>query len=207
MSPDISAALPMLYEALGGCATPQIRNMATLGGSLAGIDLPSDPGVALAALGAELEIMGDEERTVPIAELLSAGWLGANELIRMVRVKKLGRGEGWGFSKFGRSDVDIALINVAAVIRMTEGSRIATLRLAIGQTFSMPALLTDVAEDVGGSRISHELIRNLAASASDRVKVRSDFRASAAYRKHLIRTLAARSILAAAREAGARVEN
>jgi CO/xanthine dehydrogenase FAD-binding subunit len=67
--------------------------------------------------------------------------------------------------------------------------------------------LTDLAKDRGGTEISHDVIRALADAAADRVEVRSDFRASAGYRKHLIRTLAARCILAAAGRAGARLED
>jgi CO/xanthine dehydrogenase FAD-binding subunit len=207
LSPDIKAAVPMLFEALSHCATPLIRNMATLGGSLAGIYLPSDAGVALLALGAELELRGDEERVVTVDDLLAGGWLGGYELIRNVRIPKIGKGQGWGFSKFGRSDIDIALVNVGAVASVTDGSRISELRLAIGQSSSRPVLLTDLAEGTATEAISHDVIRRLADSASERVKVKSDFRASAAYRKHLVSVLAARSILAAAREAGARFED
>ena len=206
LSPEVRAAVPMLHEAMAGCATPQVRNMATLGGSLAGIHLPSDAGVALAALGAELEIAGDNKRVVAIDDLLSGGWLGGNELVRSVRIKKMGEGEGWGFARFGRSDVDIALVNIGAVIGIGEGSSITSLRPSVGQTFSMPVLLTDLAK-AGSGRLCHELILKLAGSAADRVEVRSDFRASSAYRKHLIRTLAARSMVAAAGRAGARLED
>ncbi|MFH1314537.1 MAG: FAD binding domain-containing protein [Candidatus Eisenbacteria bacterium] len=207
LSPDIKAAVPMLFEALRHCATPLVRNMATLGGSLAGIYLPSDAGVALAALGAKLEMRGDEERVVPVDDLLAGAWLSGYELIRSVRIPKLGQGQGWGFSKFGRSDVDIALVNVAAVVGITDGSRISDLRLAIGQSSSKPVLLTDFGEDRGDKGISHDLIRKIAESASEQVKVKADFRASSAYRKHLVSVLAARSILAAAQEAGARLED
>jgi carbon-monoxide dehydrogenase medium subunit len=207
LGPGVRAKVPMLCEALSGCATPQIRNMATLGGSLAGIHLPSDAGVALAALGTELEIRHDEVHMEPIDELLSKGWLDGYGLIRRIRVRGLSRGEGWGFAKFGRSDVDIALVSVAAVVGVGKGTSITSLRLAVGQTFSMPVLLTDLAKDRGGTEISHDVIRALADAAADRVEVRSDFRASAGYRKHLIRTLAARCILAAAGRAGARLED
>jgi CO/xanthine dehydrogenase FAD-binding subunit len=207
LGPDVRATVPILSYAARRCATPQIRNMATLGGSLRGIYLPSDPGVALLALGADLELKGDEERVVPTDKLLSDGWLTGYELIRRVRVKKPEAGEGGGFSKFGRSDVDIALVNVAAVVGMGEGSRVTKLRLSIGQSSSMPVLITDLTEAAGDREISHDLIQKLARLASDRVKPRSDFRASSAYRKHLIRVLAARSILVAAREAGATFED
>jgi CO/xanthine dehydrogenase FAD-binding subunit len=206
LGPEVRSALPMFSEALSVCATPQIRNMATLGGSLAGIRLPSDAGVALAALGTELDLGGDHKRVVAIEDLLSGGWLDHNDLIRSVRVKKLGPHEGWGFCKFGRSDVDVALVNVAAVVGVGKGSSITSLKVAVGQTFSMPVVLTDLLPS-GGGPISHDLIGTIADSAADRVKVRSDFRASSAYRKQLVRTLTARSIVAAVERAGARLED
>jgi CO/xanthine dehydrogenase FAD-binding subunit len=207
LKPEIERVLPMLCEAARRSATPLVRNMATIGGSLAGIYLPSDIGVALLALGVEIDLKGDEERVVGIDQILSGGWLSGQDLVRGIRIETLKEGQGGGFSKFGRSDVDIALVNVAAVIGMSDGMKINKLRLSIGQTSSTPVLLTDLMSEAGGSTISHELIQKLADSASDRVKPRSDFRASAAYRKHLIRVLAARSLATAAREAGALLED
>lgn len=207
LSPEVRSGAPVVSEALRRCATPIIRNMATLGGSLAGIYLPSDVGVALLALGADIEIKRNGMRVVAAGQLLAEGWLSGPDLIRRVRVRKLEDREGASFTKAGRGEVDIALVSVAAAIKVSDGDKLDRLTLAVGQTLSLPVLVTDIADEGKGKKISHGLIENLADIVSDRVKPKSDFRASSDYRKHLIRVLAARSILAAAKEAGVKVES
>jgi CO/xanthine dehydrogenase FAD-binding subunit len=207
LTTDTKAAVPALYDAVRGCATPLIRNVATLGGSLAGIFLPSDPAVALLALGADVELLGDEQRTVPIESLLSTGWLGGDEIIRSVSVRKPGEGEGTCFTKFGRSDIDIALVNAAALIRMDGAGMVEGLRVAVGQTSSLPVFLGETADLAKDRKLSTGLIGRLATHVSDKVKPRSDYRASGQYRKHLIRTMVERCIYGAAKEAGWSLED
>lgn len=207
LTPDIQAAVPVLSDAVHKCATPLVRNAATIGGSLAGLFLPSDPAVALLALGADLELGGDGRRTVPIEDLLASGWLDGIEIVRSVSVHRPGPGEGACFSKFGRSDIDIALVNAAALIRLDSAGTVEDLRIAVGQTFSMPVFLGEVAGQAKGRKLSSDLIDSVAAAASDKVKPRSDYRASGDYRKHLIKTMVARSVYRAGAEAGYKRED
>jgi carbon-monoxide dehydrogenase medium subunit len=207
LSPEVSAAVPALYDAVRKCATPLIRNAATIGGSLAGIFLPSDPAVALLALGADLHLEGDRKRTVAIEDLLAAGWLNGYEIIRKVAVRRPGPGVGACFTKFGRSDIDIALVNTAVLVRTDKAGGVKGLRVAVGQTSSMPAFFGEMAEQVKGRNLSSKLVEMLAVAVSEQVKLKSDYRASGDYRKHLIKTLVARSIRCAAEEAGCRFEN
>jgi CO/xanthine dehydrogenase FAD-binding subunit len=206
ISAEIETALPLLYEAVRRCATPLIRNMATVGGSLAGIFLPSDIGVALLALGADAEIRGDGIRTIAMEQLLSGGWLTGPDLITRILINRSAPGQGAGFIKFGRSDIDIALVNAATVLTVADG-KIARLRVAVGQTSSMPVLLAGLVQRCQGRRVTHELIDEVSDLAVDQVKPRSDYRASADYRRHLIKVLVARSLVAAAEEVGTGLED
>lgn len=202
LRPEIGSQLPVLSQAAGMCATPLIRNMATVGGSLAGIYLPSDIAVALLALECGIEIVGDTERIVSIRDLLAQGWLQGHDIIRSITVRQLKGHEGASFQKFGRSDIDIAIVNAAAVIVRGEGRRIENLVLSVGQTFAMPTVLHRTAEEARGRDLSLELIEAVAQAASGAVEARSDFRASAGYRKHLVGVLVGRALTDAAEEAG-----
>jgi carbon-monoxide dehydrogenase medium subunit len=204
---EVMTGVPSLYQAAGACATPVIRNMATLGGSLAGIYLPSDLAVALIAQGASVEIMNAGKRSVGIDDLLAGGWLTAYDLILAVHIPKIKRGQVSSFVKFGRSEIDIALVNVATLIDIGDDSRIKGLRISVGQTFSMPVLLKDVAREAEGKIPSLGLIQRLARSASDSVKAREDFRASAEYRKHLVKVMVARALYQAMEKAGLEIED
>ena len=93
------------------------------------------------------------------------------------------------------------------MIELSEGGKVGNLRIAVGQTFSMPELVKGISDQVRGETLSIEVIEKVAAYASEHIKARSDFRASAAYRKHLTRILVGRSLLEAAKEAGFSLED
>jgi carbon-monoxide dehydrogenase medium subunit len=191
----------VLGKAASAVGSPLLRNMATLGGSLAGISLPSDVGIALLAVGAEVRLEGDEHRTVPIGDLLAQGWLSGYDLITEVRIRKSTGGWGAGFAKFGRSAVDIALVNAAAAVEVAAGG-LKRLTIAIGQSGSKPVVLAGRQLNAEGREITRDLVREVAEGAQAAVKPKADFRASAGYRKHLIKVMTARAIADAIEEAG-----
>lgn len=208
VTPEIEQSLPMLYKAAHSCATPLIRNMATMGGALSGIFLPSDIGIPLLALGANVVLQGNKRRTEALEDLLPGSWPPGDDLIIEVEIPLPGDRTGCGFEKFTRNSVDIGLVNVAAMLRISEAGAIQALRLAVGQSTSPPALLkeSDLLEGAGpsgaGELLSEGLVRRIAATASGKVKAKSDSKASSEYRKHLIEVLAARVIAAAVNDIG-----
>jgi CO/xanthine dehydrogenase FAD-binding subunit len=206
MMPEIRQAAPILYKASRRLATPLIRNMATLGGNLAFAFLPSDLTVGLLAAGAEIEIMGDRKRTVRIEDLLHDGWLGGDDLISKVTLSGPRRGRGTGFAKFGKAEVDIAIVN-AAVMAEVKGGRLADLRIAVGQSSSMPAFQTEAADLGRDKEPTMDLIDEIASAASETVRIRDDYRASADYRMRIMRVMVARAFCEALEEAGVRIES
>ena len=207
LSPEIRTILPMLYEATRSCATPIVRNMATVGGSLATAFLPSDLAVALLAYDARVAISDEPQKSVRLQEFLTEGWLKGHDLIHKVRITSRPQAVGTSFQKFGRGEIDIALVNVASVIEFADDGAVASLSICVGQSSSMPVMLGSVLERVRGQRLSRRLVEAVAGAAAESLKVRSDFRASTEYRKRLIKVLIARSLVHASREAGFSIEN
>jgi carbon-monoxide dehydrogenase medium subunit len=203
LHPDLRTEVPILHKAASVVGSPLLRNMATLGGSLAGLFLPSDIGVALLAAGARVYLKGDEDRTVPMVDLLAEGWLSGYELITEVRIDKQRPGHGAGFAKFGRSEVDIALVNAAATIEIADGTARA-MTIAVGQTGSRPLVLSGGDLGSEGHDVTKDLVRELAEKAATSVKPRADSRASADYRKNLVRVMVARALTDAVYGAGVR---
>ncbi len=201
MVPELREAAPVLYRAARRLATPLVRNMATPGGNLAYAFLPSDLSVAFLGAGAEIEILGESARTARIEDLLEEGWLAGNDLVTKITLVRQRKGRGTGFAKFGRGEVDIALVSAAVGLEVADGE-VSGLRLAVGQTSSMPAFLREVAEGVRGEKITRALLEKVASSASDAIEPRDDHRASADYRKHLVRIMVGRAFAEAAGEAG-----
>jgi carbon-monoxide dehydrogenase medium subunit len=198
---DIGSDIPILRRAVSAVGSPALRNMATVGGSLAGVFLPSDLGIALLAVGAELRLEGDGQRSVEIGDLLAGGWLSGYDLITEVRVRKRQPGAGSGFAKFGRSAVDTALVNAAAALEVS-GRTLKRLRIAVGQSGSRPVVLEGPDLKAEGMGLGTDLVGELAEKAARSVKPRADARASADYRKHLVQVMVARALGFAAEEAG-----
>jgi carbon-monoxide dehydrogenase medium subunit len=205
MVPELAEAAPMLHKAARRLATPLVRNMASPGGNLAYAFLPSDLSVAFLANGAEIEILGESARTVLIEDLLHDGWLGGDDLVSKITLTAHRAGHGAGFAKFGKGEVDIALVNAAAWLEVS-GDEIADMRIAVGQTSFMPAFLGEVADGARGRRVTMDLIDKIAERASAAVEPRDDHRASADYRRRLIRVMVSRAVADAAKEAGIEIE-
>jgi CO/xanthine dehydrogenase FAD-binding subunit len=200
LRPEVRSQIPALARAASEVGSPLLRNMATLGGSLAGLYLPSDVGIAMLAAGAKIGVVGDNERTVRIEDLLAAGWLSGPELITHAAVARPRPGVGTGFAKFGRSAVDIALVNAAVTLEVS-GGVLEGLKIAIGQSWSQPSVLTEPS-GARGREVTSDLIRYVSVYASESVKAKSDAKASADFRKDLVRVMVARALKDAAREVG-----
>ena len=202
VTPEIEQALPMLYRAARACATPLVRNMATVGGAISGIFLPSDIGIPLLALGAKVTLEGKERVTEALEDMVPDRWPPGDRLIVEVEVPLPGERTGCGFEKFTRNAIDIGLVNVAAVATISDGGAIDDLRVAVGQSTSTPVLLKGPDLDGTGEPASEEAVRRIAGGIAGKVKPASDSKASPEYRGHLIEVLSARAIAAALGETG-----
>ena len=201
MVPELRQVAPMMYKAARRLATPIVRNVATPGGNLAYAFLPSDLSVGLMASGAEIQILGENARNVHIENLLSDGWLAGDDLVSKITLAVHEVGQGTGFVKFGRGEVDIALVSAAVRLVVSKG-KISDMRIAVGQSSAMPLFLRELADGCRGEPVSAELIERVAADAARSIEAREDHRASAGYRRSLIEVMVGRAFAEAAKEAG-----
>jgi xanthine dehydrogenase C subunit len=132
----ISGRLPMLHTALGNVAAPAVRNLATIGGNVAGRTGCLLP--ALLCLDAEVESVASTGRS----RQSLADWLAApaGELIAAILLP-LHAPEVWTFRKIGRrAAFSASVINVAAALALSDG-RVREARLAVGGGIVPPARL------------------------------------------------------------------
>ncbi len=193
LSHEVLESVPLLCDAASQCATPLIRNLATVGGCIETSFLPSDVAVALLALDCKVEILRDRLLEIPIERII-LGEIEQPYLIRRIMIPR--QKGGHGFIKLGRSSVDIALVNVAVVVALDDG-RIEGLSLVVGQSSTQPVLLRDICESSIGKRLTAKTIETIATDVSKAIKPRSDFRASGWYRGQIIYTLVARCLVRA----------
>lgn len=199
VSPLVRQHCPLLAEAAAAVGSPQLRHQATLGGNLCSHTPPSDLLPALAALGAEIELVSRTGNRVVAAANFAAG-PAAGELITGVRLA-VPAAAGWGFCKFSeRAAFDGALATAAALAHMT-GGRLRQVTLVAGalgprvqRLHRTAAVLQELAAH---GTPPPAAVAALAAAAATEVEVAADLRASAAYRRHLGGVLVARVAAAA----------
>jgi len=194
--------LPALTEAADHFASDQIRNAATVGGSLCNASPAGDVAPPLLVYNAEVELVckpdsGMKVRTLPLAEFFTGPGrtrMEPNELLAAVRVPVPKAGYVARFVKFGtRPALDIAAISIA-IGGVKKGRALHEVRVALGAVAPVPlrAALTEAALE--GKALDAGLIDQVAAAARDEIKPISDVRASAWYRQELVHNIVKRML-------------
>jgi len=138
----------MLCAVAGGIAYRAVRNRGTIGGSLAHADPAADWPLALAALGAEIEIRGRAGPRRCAADAFMKGAfataLAEDEIIVAVEVPKLSRAARWGYYKYCRKTGEFPEASAACVFDPER--RVA--RAFVGALSGAPAAVAGLAEAV-----------------------------------------------------------
>ena len=191
----LTGTLSVLRNAARQIANPPVRNMGTIGGSIAFADPAADYPPALVAAEAEIEIAGPAGRRRIPAEAFFVDWyataLGPGELVIAVHLPPPRPGAGL-YRKFARVAGDFAIVSVALAAARREGGH--SVRVAIGGCGPKPIHLAEVDAMLGESFGKPEIARKAGerlAAASDPV---DDTRATAEYRRLLLPRLLADTI-------------
>jgi CO/xanthine dehydrogenase FAD-binding subunit len=192
----IQAHCPILAETADQFASPQIRNMASVGGNICNASPAGDLLVPLIAVGAEVELVSKRDgalqsRRLPLEDFVTGpgtSEIGDTEILTFVRIP-LQDGLLGAFRKFGpRPALEIAMAAVAVTGRI-EGGKFAHMRVAFGAVAPTPVRGRAVEAALEGKPATDEII-NAALSATDAdISPIDDVRASAWYRRHLTRAL------------------
>jgi carbon-monoxide dehydrogenase medium subunit len=127
-APLVEEKLPLLSEALACVATNRIRNMATLGGTLAHADPTSDAAPALLALDAKVVIMSPNgEREIELADFFQDYFetvLEPDEVLKEIIVPLPPVTAGGCYTRFQvRKAMDKAMPGVAVLIDLEEDKK------------------------------------------------------------------------------------
>ena len=118
----VKAKLPMMHDAVSMIGDVQIRNLGTIGGSLAQADPAGDMAPVLLALGAQVNTLSSSgKRTLKIQELIVDAYstdLGEDEVVTQVRVPVPQQGSGGAYLKFERRAGDFAVASVGVQISL-----------------------------------------------------------------------------------------
>jgi carbon-monoxide dehydrogenase medium subunit len=204
-SPLVRSKCPLLCETASNIGDVQVRNVGTIGGSVAHADPAADYPAALQALEAKLVLKGSSgERTVGIDEFLIDTFTTAlepAEVIREVIVPVDGSGTGTYYQKVPQPASGFAIVGIAVRLRRA-GDKIAMARVGVTGLSNRAYRATHVEkalEDRAGTPAEIQAAGNLVAQDVD---ANSDIHGSSEYRRHLATVHAGRAIaLALARTA------
>ncbi|MCW5848805.1 MAG: xanthine dehydrogenase family protein subunit M [Anaerolineae bacterium] len=198
---DIQRDLPALAEAASQVGDPQVRNWATLGGSLADNDPESDLTAVLLALDAQLHLQGPNGTRAVAADQFITGprqtALTQGELITDVRIPIVGGGSA--YEKFKHPATLYALCGVAAHVSLIDG-KVGACRVAVTGATEYATRLTGVEAALAGQEPTAEAIA-AASEAASGLAFRGDPFGSPEYRAHLTRVLVQRAVTRAVERA------
>lgn len=202
----VARCWPLLTEAIGHIAHPQIRNRGTVGGSLAHNDPAAELPAAMLALGAEMSAEGPKgQRTLQAADFFAGTMetaLAPDELLTEIRVPVLPEGTGWSFQEAARRQGDFALVAVAVLLRPSGSVSGIDARVVVTGTGEGPARMREaeaVLAERGTGGDACEAAGNAAAETSEPA---DDPHAPDWYRQRLVAALTRRACREAATRMG-----
>jgi len=193
--------LSMLSEAADLIGDVQVRNMGTIGGSIAHADPAADwPGVLIAA-NATIAIKGQKgSRTVGAEDFFEGFYTTAleeNELITAIHIPVPPAGSRSSYKKFMQPASRFAIVGCAAVVSMDAGKCL-NVRIGINGLADRAFRASNVEDAIKGKEITEANLDQAVADVGDGEMVMGDHYASEEYREHLARVFIKRALMAAA---------
>ena len=183
----------LIRRGAGCVSSMQVRNVATLGGNSCNASPAADTAPGLIAAGAQALIMGKEgERMLPLEEFfLNPGQtaLRGDEILTGFRVPAPPPHSGSCYKKFAiRGEVDLAIVGVAASLVLGgKDHHIKEARVVLGAVGPTPLRSRKAEEMLSGQHPRKDLFIEAGRIAAEESQPISDQRASASYRREMIR--------------------
>lgn len=188
---------PLLAEAASNIGDVQVRNMGTIGGSIAHADPAADYPASLLALEAQVRITSAKgERTLPIDQFLVDALTSAlepGEIVREVIVPVESAATGVSYQKMVQPASGFAIVGAAVRVRKS-GGKVTFARVGITGLAAKAFRSTAVEKLLEATAGSAADIQKAAAVVSAGVDANSDLNASADYRLQMARVYTARAI-------------
>ncbi len=204
--PAIQERYTALAEGAGVVGSLQTMNMATIGGNVCNAAPSADSAPPLLVYEAEAVIAGPNgRRSLPIAELFRGPGetaLESGELLAELRLPVPPAGTGAVYERnTPRKQMDIAVVGVGVSLTLS-GDTIGRARVALGAVAPTPRRAQAAEAALEGQPANDETFAKAAeAAATDDCSPITDIRASAEYRRHLVKVMTARLLAQAANRA------
>ncbi len=198
--PPIWEHYRVLAQAAASCASYQIRTRATIAGNICNASPAGDTIGACLLLRGELDVHGvngmREERLQSFFHGPGKTALRPGDIVTSLRLPVLPDGAAGTYIKLGRNKIsDLAIVGVTVVgwpdESVASGFRI---RLALASVAPIPLVVDGIEARLAEHQINEATILEAAQLAMDACDPIDDVRASARYRKYMVRNLSARGL-------------
>jgi carbon-monoxide dehydrogenase medium subunit len=188
-----------LHEAAMDFATPQVRNMATIGGNICRSSPSADMVPPLMSLGAELRLVGEGgERKVLLENFFTGA--GQNildrDILAEIVVPHQGGQCGTAFAKLSRNSSDLAKVNCAVRI-ILDRLRCKDVKIILGAVADRPIRAKRVEDAIKGKRITEEIIKSASKEVIKEIAPITDVRSTAEYRAQVSQIVIVRTVMQA----------
>ncbi len=201
----LKARCPILAETAGTIGDPAVRNLGTIGGSLAHADPAADQPAAMIALGAELVCEGPKGRRTVRSDDWFQGLmttaLREEEVLVEIRVPVAGPGTGAAYKKFPHPASRFAVVGVAAVVTLDRQGVCTRAGVGVTGAGTKAVRARGVEAGLQGKKLDTAAIEAAAQKAAEGVDVQADLQGSVEYKSHLCRVFAKRAITEAVKRA------
>ena len=201
----VRAKLPMAAEAANLIGDAQVRNLGTIGGSLAHADPSADWPAVLTALDASVVVAGARgEKTVKVEQLIVGPLtttLQPGELLTQVRIPLPPARTAGAYEKLPNPASRFAVVGVAAEVSLDAKGAVAWSRVALTGLGSKVTRAGYVEQALQGKTPDATAVKAAAARAAEGLDLRPDLTGSAAYKAQLASVYTERAVLRAASRA------
>jgi aerobic carbon-monoxide dehydrogenase medium subunit len=200
-----SVRIPILHDCAAGIADQQVRNLGTIGGSIAEADPTGDWAPVLLALGARVHTLGPGGvRSIEVGEFIQDAYttvLQPGELVTELAVKLPPERSGGAYLALKRCAPVYASASVAVQLTLQDDQTCQDARIYLG-VLGLTAARVDAAEAaLRGQQVTTQSIARVRDAVMDIAQPQSDMRGSAEYKRQAAGALAKLAVEAAVKRA------
>jgi len=193
----IKKEIPALHESVSEIGSPQIRNMATIGGNLCNASPAADSAPPLLVHNSEIVVASKRGLQIfPLKELFTgpkSNCLKTNEILTEIRCPKPTKAFGSAYRRIGRRKAfTLSLVNASAHIEK-ESNLPTSVRIAVGAVAPTPIRLFELEKKLIGKPIK-KMIQIASEECVKLIEPITDHRASADYRNEMTKVLLKRTL-------------
>lgn len=186
---------PIIAECTENIGDLQVRNLGTIGGSVAHADPNSDMPAVMLVLDATFNLRSKRgRRSVAVREFFQGPFVTAlaeDELLIDITLPAMPRGAGSAYRSLDQAASGYALAGAAAVVARSRKT-VSHARVAFTGVAEISRLIPT--DQLVGSKGEPEVVERVAASSVEGVEVNGDIHAPAPYRRHLATVVVRRAL-------------